>query len=380
MSVTINIAGDFCVTPSFVEKNLLSEDIIQLFKTSDINVVNLECPVNNNGDEHKIIKHGPHLFTTEQIFKHLKALNISAVTLANNHILDYGVQGLQSTLLACKKNSIAYVGVGKNLKGAANYTIIENQGYRIALVNFCENEWSVATEETAGANPLDIIENLNQIKKARSEADFVLVIVHGGNEYYNLPSPRMVKQYRFFAENGADAVISHHTHCISGFEIHNNKVPIFYGLGNMLFTKQSDQAGWFTGLTAQLILEKGQPIQFNLLPTSQSKDDYKLSLLKGDDKQQVLREIEMCSSILATEEKLLAAWAALIKERSPQYLYHFSAAPFIPGKYLKSAFRRLGLVDKLLPKKYLVAVINYICCEAHLDIATEVLKNKLSKK
>ena len=75
-------------------------------------------------------------------------------------------------------------------------------------------------ENNIGANPIDIIDNAAQIKKAKKECDFVIVIAHGGHEYYNLPSPRMQKLYRFFAENGADIVIGHHTHCVSGHAIH----------------------------------------------------------------------------------------------------------------------------------------------------------------
>jgi adenosine/AMP kinase len=379
MSVTINIAGDFCVTPEFMNKELLSEDIIDFFIQPAINIVNLECPVNNEGEKNKIIKHGPHLQTTEDIFKLLKKLNVAAVTLANNHILDYGTQGLELTLQACRKNDIAAVGVGKNLKDAARHIIIEQNNYRIAIVNFCENEWSVAGEETAGANPLDIIENLNQLKKARTEAGFVIVIIHGGNEYYNLPSPRMIKQYRFFAENGADAVIGHHTHCISGYEIHQ-QVPIFYGLGNMLFTKKSDQPGWFTGLTVQLILQKGQPVEFKLIPTGQKKEGFQLSLLQGAEKQQAINEIERYSAIIADENKLKAEWAALIQQRKAQYLYTFSAVNAVPGRYLRSVLKRMGFINASLSQKYLTGVINYISCEAHLDIASEVLRKKLLNK
>jgi Bacterial capsule synthesis protein PGA_cap len=379
MSVTVNIAGDFCVMPEFIDKELLSDEIIDFFIRQGINIVNLECPVNNNGDKNKIVKHGPHLQTNDGIFKLLKKLNVAAVTLANNHILDYGTQGLESTLQACRKNDIAAVGVGKNLKDAGRHIIIEQNNYRIAIVNFCENEWSVAGDETAGANPLDIIENLNQIKKAKTDADFVMVIIHGGNEYYNLPSPRMVKQYRFFAENGADAVIGHHTHCISGYEVHR-QVPIFYGLGNMLFTKKSDQPGWFTGLTVQLILQKDQPVKFKMIPTGQKKESFQLTLLQGEQKQQALNEIEQFSAIIADETKLKAEWANLIQKRKAQYLYSFSAVNAIPGRYLRSALKRMGFINASLSKKYLTGVINYISCEAHLDIASEVLRKKLLNK
>ena len=57
------------------------------------------------------------------------------------------------------------------------------------------------------------------------------MIVHGGHECYNLPSPRMQKQYLFYADQGADIVVGHHTHCISGYEVYKG-VPIYYSLGN----------------------------------------------------------------------------------------------------------------------------------------------------
>ncbi len=379
MSVRINIAGDVCITPSYVDKQLLSEGIKEVYNSADINIVNLECPVNKHGDKYKIIKHGPHLQTTDEVFNHLKELNITAVTLANNHILDYGAAGLNDTIDGCKKNNIAFTGAGADLNDAAKHLIIESNNLKIAVVNFCENEWSVATNDSPGASPLDIIDNTRQIQKAKASADIVLVIVHGGNEFYNLPSPRMIKQYRYFAELGAAAVISHHTHCVSGYEIYNG-VPIFYGLGNMLFTKPSEQTGWFTGLTIQLIAEKGQPVQFNLIPTAQSKNDYTLSVLSADEKKAALKEIDECNSIIADEKKLAAAWEELIEKRSAQYLYNFSAIPAMPGKYIRSGLRRFGFVNKLLPNKYLTGVINYISCEAHLDVAAAVLKKKLFKK
>lgn len=378
MSVVINISGDFCITPGYLDKDLLTTGVKEALGNADINIVNLECPVINNNNTGKIIKHGPHLHTTEKIFDFLRQLEVTAITLANNHILDHGEQGVENTLAACKKNNILAVGAGSNLKEAGTHIVLEKNNTRIAIVNFCENEWSVATEETAGANPLDIIENLEQIKKARRAADIVLVIFHGGSEYYNLPTPGIKKMLRFFADNGADAVISHHTHCISGYEIYNS-VPILYGLGNMLFTKQSDEPGWFTGLTAQLTVKKGQPVHFSFIPTQQSAA-YELSVPAATEKEAILKNVEHLSSIITDDNRLKAAWRNLVEKRSAQYLYTFSAVPVLPGRYIKSSLRRLGFVNKLLPKKYLTGIINYITCETHREIATEALKNKLFKK
>lgn len=379
MSVSLTISGDFCITPPYLSKNLITDKISKFFQESDINIVNLECPVNNNGEESKIIKVGPHLQTTEKIFGFLKQLNVTAVTLANNHILDYDVQGLQSTIDGCTRNNISYTGVGNNLIQAAIPLILEKNETRIAIVNFCENEWSIATDTSAGANPLDVIENLAQIKKAKDLADFVIVIIHGGCEFYNLPSPRMLKQYRFFAENGASAVIGHHTHCLSGFEVHN-EVPIFYGLGNMIFTKTSLHASWFSGLTLKFTLQKHQALSWELIPTGQGEENFDLSILEGEKKQQVLKEIEAYSVIIADEAKLKEEWVSFVERSKAHYLMAFSAISIIPVKFLRGALRRLGFVNRLFPKKYLLPIINYTYCEAHLDLSKEVLKSKLLNK
>jgi len=378
MSLTLTISGDFCITQMYLSKNLIQEKIQTLFKKADINIVNLECPVNNGGEANKIIKNGPHLQTQKEIFKFLQQLNITAVTLANNHILDYDFQGLQSTIDACRENKIAYTGVGENLKDAAKPLVLEKNDLKIAIVNFCENEWSIATEETAGANPLDITENFAQIERAKTLADFVIVIIHGGNENFSLPSPRIKKIYRFFADNGADAVISHHTHSISGFEVHNN-VPIFYGLGNMIFTYKSESPEWFTGLTLKLTLHKDLPIKWELVPTTQSKEGFVLDILEGEEREEVFQKIEKYSAIIADEEKLKLEWVSFVKSRNEQYLLAFSAINLLPSKYLRGILRRLGIINLLYPRKFLLPVVNYTFCEAHLDVIKEVFKNKLLK-
>ena len=91
-------------------------------------------------------------------------------------------------------------------------------GETLAIINCCEHEFSIADDDSAGANPLNPIQQYYKIKEARLNADYVLVIVHGGHEMYQLPSLRMVDTYRFFIDAGADAVVNHHQHCFSGYE------------------------------------------------------------------------------------------------------------------------------------------------------------------
>lgn len=374
MTIKITVGGDFCILPPHTSGNLITDEVAALFGNSDLNIVNLECPVVNFSNNGKILKTGPHLSTDTNVISHLKKLNVKVVTLANNHIFDYGDKGLSATINTCMNENITTAGAGKDLTEASKPAIIQIKGFKIAIVNFCENEWSIATSTRGGANPLDIINNLKQIKKARESADFVLVINHGGHEIYNLPSPRMVKENRFFAENGADAVIGHHPHCISGFEIHNN-VPIFYSLGNMLFTKNTTHKGWNTGLVVQLKLEKNKPAEFDLHPVIQSNNDFQLTLPKGDTKNEIINEIEYYSKIISDENKLLNHWNLFVESKS-QSINMFSPLAVLPWKFPK-AFNRLGFNRFLLKKTSLTKILNQIRCEAHRDLITAVIQNKL---
>jgi poly-gamma-glutamate capsule biosynthesis protein CapA/YwtB (metallophosphatase superfamily) len=380
MKAKIIVGGDFCITPSHVSENLFSKELTEFFSDSDLNIVNLECPVINENDnlKSKITKIGPHLYTNEKVFNQLHKINIHSVTLANNHILDLGEKGLKTTLEGCKKNNLMVIGAGENLSEASKPVFIESNGLRIGLINFCESEWSIARENNAGANPLDVIDNLNQIKIARETADFVLVIVHGGHELYHLPSPRMIKTYRFFAEQGVDAVIGHHTHCVSGYEIYKN-VPIFYSLGNMIFTLPVKQENWYIGLLLQLNLEKGKKLQFELHPIQQSQHNYKLTILKNAQKEKVLDEVEDYSKTISNESELKNQWDMFIK-RKKSTLNVFSPLNVIPGAYLRAVLRRLGFNKILMGTNYLAQILNHVQCEAHRDVVTTLLQEKITKK
>lgn len=379
MGIKITIGGDFCITPKYTRENLFSNDLIELFNQSDINVVNLECPIINKDNNEKITKSGPNLHTNENIFELLKQLNINIVTLANNHILDFGSNGLKTTIKECFQNMIKTVGAGENLDEASKPLIFYHNEISVAFVNFCENEFSIATQTDAGANPLDIINNLTQIKNAKANADFVIVIIHGGHEYYNLPSPRMVKQYRFYAENGADAVVGHHTHCINGYEKHYD-VPIFYGLGNMIFTLPSVENGWYYGILLQLEIEKKSSIKWNLIPINQSRENFKLSISSENEKNRIMDEVENYTRIISDSILFEQRWNQFVVKKESQYLNVFSPINRVPGRYLRAVLRRMGFNNLIFNKKMVTQFLNHIECEAHSDLSKDILHYRLNNE
>ncbi|MDD4309603.1 MAG: CapA family protein [Candidatus Cloacimonetes bacterium] len=373
--INITISGDFCITPDYISQDLIDDSVISFLGNRDLNILNLECPITSDLSKNKIEKTGPHLRTTKSIFNHFAKLNVHAVTLANNHILDYGQEGLANTINECYQHNIKFVGAGKNIVEAVKPLIIEVNDVRIAIINCCESEWSIVSENSGGANPLDIIDIVSQINYCKHQADFVILIIHGGNEYYHLPSPRMVKTYRFFAESGADAVIGHHTHCVGGNEIYRN-VPIVYSLGNMLFTRANKNKVWYTGLIAELQLVKGEFIQLNLIPVKQDNSGFQLSLCQGIEKENVLSDLERNKDIIEDSTKLNNEWIDFVESRRNS-INIFSPVNAIPGRYIRAIAARLGANRLLKKSRVLNPILNNIKCDAHRDLILEALSMEI---
>ena len=370
------IAGDFFISDNFKNQTLIDSSVEELFACADLRIVNLESPLTANEPRNRILKTGPYLRSAAgTVLPYLQQLKIDLVTLANNHILDYGVKGITDTFSTLQENQINYVGAGHNLQEAAKPFTLEKDGIKIAILNFAENEWSIAKEDKPGANPLDIIDNVNQIKAAKATHDKVICIIHGGHEYYHLPSPRMQKQYRFYAEQGADAVIGHHTHCISGNEVYKN-VPIIYSLGNFLFTMQSFYKDWYTGLVLEVEIKKGK-ILTQLHPVRQREKTFELSLLKNDEKQDVLNRVSAYNSIIANASKLRNEWNSFIESKYDACLNYWSPLSFVPNRYIKSLLNKKGI--KGLNKKGMALKLNLMRCEAHTDVSKEITKKYLMK-
>src|SRR5690554_372332 len=369
----ILITGDFVINESY-DNSKIDQNVIDLFKQSDLNIINLEAPVTSSTS--KIHKTGPHLKSQKESSQNvLKDLDVDIVTLANNHVLDYDEEGVADTLDFCHENKIRTVGAGNNLEEASKTLYFDSAEGKIAIVNFAENEWSSATEKTAGANPMDIIDNAKQIKEAKQSADYVFVIVHGGHEYYNLPSPRMQKQYRFYAEQGADIVIGHHTHCISGNEVYNG-VPIYYSLGNFLFTSKSIREDWYLGVVLEAEIKNGN-ITSQLHPVKQEKESFELSLFNGVEKHKVLNRITEYNIIIADSTKLKNEWDKYVESKYVTYLNYLSPTSFIRNYYIKALFNKLGL--RMLNKNAMAYTLNLMRCEAHSDLSKEITQKYLSK-
>lgn len=370
----ILITGDFVINQPY-EVSKIDPDIIDLFQKSDLNIINLEAPVTDSNK--KLVKTGPHLKANEEsTLGVLKLLRADILTMANNHILDYCDKGVVDTLNFCNNHNFKPLGVGKKLIDAKQTSYLDTKEGKLAIINFAENEWSSATDTEPGANPMDLIENVKQIKKAKENADYVFVIVHGGQNYYDLPSPNIKKRYRFYVDFGADLVVCHHSHSVSGNENYMGK-DIYYGLGNFIFTKKSNKACWYQGMILKINIEKNE-IKTSFLGVQQRKEDYSLILLNEKNGMIQLNEyIQRLNQIIGDDLKLLNKWREYVKAKSSSYLLNYSILGIISNNFLRVALYKIGVGKLINHKKYRATILNLMRCESHRELATAILKEDI---
>lgn len=375
----ILITGDFApqarLAKQIEEKQfskVFPENIREIIKSADFSFVNFESPIVETGYK-PIPKCGPNLRCTKEAAEAVRYAGFTGVTMANNHILDYGTEGLHKSVECCKDQGLDVVGVGEDLKDAEEIFYIEKDGKTLAVINCCEHEFTIATDTEAGANPLNPIRQFYLIKEAKKQADYVLVIVHGGHEHYQLPSPRMQETYRFFIDAGADAVVNHHQHCYSGYEIYKEK-PIFYGLGNFCFDEEGMRnCSWNEGYMVMIVFT-ADGIAYELHPYTQCDKEAKVTLIM--DNAAFLKEIDKLNSIIRNH--------TLLKKECDKYymattnFYNTMLQPY-ENRVLNKLFR-MGLLPSVISKRKKTWMLNNINCESHHDRFVFALKQIISKK
>lgn len=217
MDTKILIGADIVPTKSnyveFIEGNvetLVGKTMCDLLHEMDFTIFNLEVPLTDVISP--LQKCGPNLQALSKTINGIKKLNPYFFTLANNHILDQSVQGLKATMEILNRENIKYAGAGNDLKEASKPFVFEKNGIKIGIYCCAEREFSIATENKAGANPFDPLFSLDHIRLLKKDVNYVIVLYHGGKEHYRFPSPNLQKTCRRIVDSGADLVVCQHSH------------------------------------------------------------------------------------------------------------------------------------------------------------------------
>ena len=387
---------------------------LDYIKNSDLTFVNLECPATNLGKT--ILKDGPNLRTKPEWLIPLKEGGFNLIGLANNHIGDFGEEAVKDCLENCNKIGLYTVGVGRNLKEAQNVFYFEKNNIKIAIIAICEHEFGIAEDNKSGSSPLDIIDNIRQINEAKKNADFTIITIHGGNEYFPYPRPYSRKLCQFYIEQGCDAIIFHHPHVPSAYEIYNGK-PIFYSLGNFLFDNLNPSDGWNEGYMVKLEVTKQKSvdkeriatpfsevhinelcensvkdnntnrnnhtnynrIKYEIVPYTQSFEHGGIKLMTGSEKESFLDRIEEYKNTLNDKEKYEKVWNDFCVSKKNSYLLSQYSPCFFRG--ISRIFKYFR-VDRILLRntKRLTSRLNIIRCESHREVLLKILNDVLNSR
>ena len=344
-----------------VEK-LVDNNLLKVLKEAEYKIFNLEVPLVDK--ETPINKCGPNLIASTKSGLGIKTLGIDFLTLANNHILDQGEEGLISTLKVLKELNISFAGVGKNINEAAKPFIFEIENKKIGIYCCAEHEFSIASQNNVGANPFDPLESLDHIQKLKKEVDYVIVLYHGGKEHYRYPSPNLQKVCRKIVEKGGDLVICQHTHCI-GCEEKWRGGTIVYGQGNFLFDDDESEF-WQTSLLINI------KDNFEIEYTPILKDGFSIKLADEKSKNKILYEFYKRSKEIEQEGFIERKYAKIAESEYIKYL------SMIQGRRYNSLLFRIinkitnyklkeYILKYFYPKKNIATLYNVIICEVHRE-------------
>lgn len=252
--VTIGFVGDilfddeYAIMASLLSRgksleNAISEPLLAKMQDVDIMMVNNEFPYTDRGTP---TEGKTYTFRADpSTVSYLEDMGADIVSLANNHIYDFGEVGFLDTLNTLEEQGMPYVGAGRNLEEASSPVYFISGDMKIAFVAATQIErldnpdTKGATENSAGVfrcwNPQRLYE---VVAKAKEDSDFVIVYIHWGTENVSEPDWAQLEQAPKLAEAGADLIIGDHPHCLQGIQYFGD-VPVIYSLGNFLFNSKT---------------------------------------------------------------------------------------------------------------------------------------------
>lgn len=283
-----------------------------ILRQSHIVFANLEGPLTRGGEP---VRGKQYVFRSrpEKTGPALAAAGFRVVSLANNHTLDYGVEGLRQTIETLDGNGIRHVGAGLNLDGARRPAILEAGGVRVAFLayslTFPEEFWASADGPgTAFGHEAHVRADVAQAKRL---AELVLVSFHWGQEGSTELRAYQRQLGHAAIDAGAAAVLGHHPHVLQGIERYKHGV-ILYSLGNFAFGSYSPTAT--RSAIAELRFRARRLAELKLYPLNVKNAEvvFQPQPLEGRDADEVVTQLQTLSAPLGTRLENRAGVAVLV--------------------------------------------------------------------
>jgi poly-gamma-glutamate synthesis protein (capsule biosynthesis protein) len=307
--ISISAVGDVMLSGSageFLEKYGYQYPFLhtkEILKSTDLAICNLEGPFVNSGTPFE------KTYTFKVPPKYAPALidgGFDLVSIANNHIMDYGEEGLFSTMRVLDSLGIKYAGAGKNSIEARKPAVIKIKSKKVAFLAYSTTfpEEFYAKKDKSGTNfPFE--ENLiNDVRNCDKNYDIVIVSFHWGAELMEQPKHYQKALAHISIDNGADLVLGHHPHVLQSFEIYKSKL-IAYSLGNFSFGSYSEKAKESVILIVELSKDKFSGGKVIPISVHNVVDLFQPKLLSGDRFDKVVEKINEISVEFFPEKNVI---------------------------------------------------------------------------
>ena len=270
-------------------------EITPLLKQQSVVFVNLETPLTMHPRPNGLFVSDPRYAAA------MKAAGITVVGVSNNHIFDAGEIGFQDTLEHLSAAGLTAVGAGDDLDDARRGRTIEIDNLKLvflAYTQFCNSRFASLAGKYPGILPLDRRLMVEDVRRARRNADLVLVSLHWGFENQPNVHPRQVDIGHLLIDAGADCIIGHHPHVPHAVEVYRGK-PIFYSLGNFIFPRF--HRDWRDNFLAELLITRGSIEGVLVYPIAGTGSSlFQPAVLTGDSAERFLEGLRLKSIVFGT--------------------------------------------------------------------------------
>lgn len=361
--------GDFCVENA--SSLALGEGLKQIVENCIFKVCNFEAPIKVTGAK-SIIKSGPAIEQPQNSADFLTRNGFNVLLLANNHMMDYGDEGLETTLRAFDKQ--VTVGAGDR---PYDVKICSYDDTKVGFLALSQFEFGIVKSDEVKRNGVAwVCDNRigDIIRTAKSKVDYLFVCPHAGIEDIFAPLPEWREQYRYFIECGADAIIATHPHTPQGWEVYKGKY-IFYSLGNFCFDLGNPATEPFfnKGLCVEMLIDN------NGIKCSPRAVCYDGRLIDVDNSQGISSHINYLNHLLSDKDDYDLYLDSECKKMYSFYKYGLlrSLKGYSCGLGIRESIKLF--LANIIKKEEYPFLLNAFQCESHRWFIERYINIKLGK-
>jgi len=322
----IFICGD--IINQTTDKQFIDQSIVDVIQQCDYSICNFEGTCQSQS------RLKGQMLQRSSTLQSLQEAGFDMLLLANNHVTDYGYDGLKETIRQIEDYDFVHIGAGFKYEDTYRPRVLEISGLKIGLINLCEAQLGQykEKEQRYGYAWLGDYYVDERIRYLRREVDYLVVIPHAGLENYPVPLKQFQQLYRHWCELGVDVVVGGHPHIAQGIEQYGKSI-IFYSLGNFFFTGfNGNMDTWTKGISCVLHFSDNG-VNYNVI--QHKMNDERVILVQND-----INDIEKKSMVLADEN----LYKSMLKEQNAM------AFKALPLRLYMSALNGTSSDDNIITK------------------------------